>query len=132
MQSVREVFMFCDIHAHSRLRNIFIFGCNNNYNKKCKMQERVFPLMFHKQCEHFFYDNCRFDYPHNGEKDGTGRITVRKEFGIVNSFTLECSVCGPSRGSLKGYHFNIQILKSMGSDFCRTLHDLALDYKKVN
>ncbi len=72
------------------------------------MKERVFPLIYHKICESFNFDGCKFDI--DPKKSTTARIAVWKEFNILNSFTLECSVPGPSRGKYKGYHFTIPIL----------------------
>jgi hypothetical protein len=33
-----------------------------------------------------------------------------KEFGIINSYTLECSLCGPNIGSKKEFHFSKKTL----------------------
>ena len=46
-----------------------------------------------------------------------------KEFNLINSYTLEASFCGPSRGTYKGYHFNVTVLEIMGRVFCKTLAD---------
>lgn len=42
------VSMYCDMHAHSRRHNIFIYGCENKRNPEKKLTEQVFPLMLHK------------------------------------------------------------------------------------
>jgi len=39
--------MYCDLHAHSRKHNIFIYGCENRRTAD-RLQEQVFPLMLHK------------------------------------------------------------------------------------
>ena len=39
--------MYCDLHAHSRKHNIFIYGCENRRSVD-RLQEQVFPLMLHK------------------------------------------------------------------------------------
>jgi hypothetical protein len=39
--------MYCDLHAHSRKHNIFIYGCENRRSAD-RLQEQVFPLMLHK------------------------------------------------------------------------------------
>ena len=44
-----------------------------------------------------------------------------REFNLINSFTLEASFCGPTKGVHKGCHFNPTTLKEMGRDFCRSL-----------
>lgn len=44
-----------------------------------------------------------------------------KEFSLINSFTLECSFCGPTRGLYKDCHFTISMLLEIGTMFCQTL-----------
>jgi hypothetical protein len=46
-----------------------------------------------------------------------------KEFALINSFTLECSFCGPSRGEFSQSHFTYAHLIEMGRNFCLTLID---------
>ena len=46
----------------------------------------------------------------NKYKESTGRVVMFKEFGIVNSYTLECSMCGPSLGSKKDFHYSKKML----------------------
>jgi len=38
-------------------------------------------------------------------KESTGRVVMNREFGIVNSYTLEVSFCGPTQGYYKDTHF---------------------------
>lgn len=40
--------LYCDLHAHSRKHNIFIYGCENRRGGEKRLQEQVFPLMLHK------------------------------------------------------------------------------------
>ena len=54
-----------------------------------------------------------------------------KEFQLINSFTLETSFCGPTRGLYKDCHFTIPILRDMGKQFCITLRDYASNEQKV-
>lgn len=42
------VALYCDMHAHSRKHNIFIYGCENKRDPDKKLAEQVFPLMLHK------------------------------------------------------------------------------------
>lgn len=42
------VAMYCDLHAHSRRHNVFIYGCENRKNSDKRLYEQVFPLMLHK------------------------------------------------------------------------------------
>lgn len=54
-----------------------------------------------------------------------------KEFNLINSFTLECSFCGPTSGVYKDCHFTITLLKDLGKHFCRTLVDYSCKEQKV-
>lgn len=40
--------MYCDLHAHSRKHNVFIYGCENKRFADKRLHEQVFPLMLHK------------------------------------------------------------------------------------
>lgn len=105
----RKIFMYCDFHSHSRAKNIFIYGCSNNYSREDIMKERIFPMLMHQNCDSFNFDNCKFDV--HPSKESTGRVCIRKQFNIINSYTLECGVSGPTRGKYSSYHFNIQLYK---------------------
>lgn len=59
-----------------------------------------------------------------------------REFNIVNSYTLECSLCGPSYGARKDYHYSRKMLlvscfslnnafQDMGKQFCIALVDMT-------
>jgi hypothetical protein len=54
-----------------------------------------------------------------------------REFNLINSFTLECSFCGPTNGIYKDCHFTIPMLKDLGKQFCLTLIDYASSEAKV-
>ena len=54
-----------------------------------------------------------------------------KEFNLINSFTLECSFCGPTSGLYKDCHFTISLMKDMGRVFCLSLMDYASKEYKV-
>ena len=36
---------------------------------------------------------------------------MHREFGIVNSYTLEASFCGPTQGTYKDSHFTQKLLR---------------------
>ncbi|XP_034487906.1 cytosolic carboxypeptidase Nna1 isoform X3 [Drosophila innubila] len=115
------VAMYCDMHAHSRKHNIFIYGCENKRNPEKRLTEQVFPLMLHKNsADRFSFESCKFKIQRS--KEGTGRIVVWM-LGITNSYTIEASFGGSSLGSRKGTHFNTLDYEHMGRAFCETLLD---------
>lgn len=93
------------------------------------MTERILPLIFHKQCDSFNFDNCSFEVPK--DKDSCARIAVRREFEILYSYTLECSYAGSMRGKNRNNHFSILHLKKLGGDFLSAIFTLTGEQKTV-
>lgn len=118
---VGGVAMYCDMHAHSRKHNIFIYGCENKRTPDKKLSEQVFPLMLHKNCaDKFSFESCKFRVQRS--KEGTGRIVVWM-LGVTNSYTMEASFGGSTMGSRNGSHFSTADYELMGRAFCETLLD---------
>ncbi|XP_014240982.1 cytosolic carboxypeptidase Nna1 isoform X2 [Cimex lectularius] len=115
------VAMYCDLHAHSRKHNVFIYGCENKRIAEKRLQEQVFPLMLHKNtADKFSFENCKFRI--NKDKEGTGRVVIWM-MGVDNSYTLEASFAGSTLGSRHHTHFSTIDYEMMGKSFCETLLD---------
>ena len=93
----RELALYCDLHGHSRRKNIFMYG--NNIKEK-PHATRVFPYIMSKLCYFFSFEQSRFSM--SKFKDSTARIAMFRELGIVNIFTMEASFCGAERTSDSG------------------------------
>lgn len=115
----RDIAFYCDFHGHSRARNAFMYGCQNPLTKDKRFRERVFPQLFGNRCEEFSYEGSAFNV--YKAKESTARVVMWKEHALINSFTLECSFFGPTKGPLKDMHFNISTLLDLGRHFCETL-----------
>lgn len=120
----RHVVVFCDLHGHSRKKNIFMYG--NGLKSDTKFKERIFPYMLEKQAEVFSYKDCAFSVQR--AKEGTGRVVGWKELGIQNSYTLEASFCGSDFGKYADLHFNTSMLLEIGYHFCETI----IEYVKID
>jgi hypothetical protein len=107
----RDVFFYCDFHGHSRAKNLFMYGCNNTIKDR-KLKERVFPFLFSQNSDFFSYDNCSFAI--QKAKESTARVVMHKELSLINSYTCECSFCGPDRGLYKDCHFTLTMYLEMG------------------
>lgn len=116
----RDIFFYCDFHGHSTKRNVFMYG-NNQTKAADKLKERVFPQIYAENNENFSYEDCCFEVQKS--REATARVVMWREFNLINSFTLEASFCGPSKGQFKGNHFNPTVLEIMGRVFCKTLAD---------
>jgi hypothetical protein len=105
----REIVMYCDLHGHSRRKNIFMYG---NNIKEAPHSTRVFPYILSKLCDYFNFEQCRFSL--SRAKEGTSRIAMYRELNIPNIFTMEASFCGADKGELKNQHFTQEALMMMG------------------
>lgn len=106
----------CDLHGHSRRKNIFMYG--NNLKDK-PHETRVFPYIMSKLCDFFSFEQSRFSM--NRSKDGTARIAMFKELNIPNIFTMEASFCGADRGEYKDCHFSTDYLMEAGAKLMESL-----------
>ena len=110
----RNVYLYLDLHGHSKLKNSFLYGCDftlkqdkltkfassqlsrEEINQR-RIYARVFPRLL---CEisnaskggYFSYRDSSFVMDHS--KFGTGRIVCWSEMGIPASYTIEASFCG--------------------------------------
>lgn len=53
----RDIVFYCDLHGHSRRKNIFMYG---NNNQEMPHQTRVFPYLLSKICDYFSFEQSRF------------------------------------------------------------------------
>ncbi|XP_060684991.1 cytosolic carboxypeptidase 3-like [Hemiscyllium ocellatum] len=118
----RTVFLYCDLHGHSRKQNIFMYGCQSRRRTVSSYaKQRVFPFMLSKNCcNKFCFQSCKFHVKR--AKEGTGRVVVWR-MGVTNSYTLEATFCGSTLGNSGDVHFNVNDLESVGFEFCDTLLD---------
>lgn len=117
----RECALYCDLHGHSRRKNIFMYG--NNLKDK-PHATRVFPYIMSKLCDFFSFEQSRFSM--SKYKEQTARLSMFKEMGIPNIFTMEASFCGADKGKYKGQHFSTEYLMLAGR---RLLETLIVYYK---
>jgi len=64
-------------------------------------------------------------------KESCGRIVMWREFNLINSYTIEASFAGPTRGSHANHHFNCEIFEMMGRVFCKTMYDMTDNRERV-
>ena len=92
----REISLYCDLHGHSRRKNIFMYGNTSLENPE---ETRVFPYILSKLCDFFSFELSRFSM--HKSKDATARIAMWKEIKIPTIYTMEASFCGPDKGQFK-------------------------------
>ena len=72
----RECILFCDLHGHSRRKNVFMYG-NTNSLSEYPEESRIFPFIMAKVCPYFSFPHCRFSVQKS--KESTARITMWRD-----------------------------------------------------
>ena len=93
-QIEQGVVLYTDVHGHSRMKNMFMYGCTSTESAHHRTNAiiRGFPLLFGQACKFADYGNCKF--ANEKGKEATARMVVFKEMGILNTYTLEASFYG--------------------------------------
>ncbi|CAF3661224.1 unnamed protein product, partial [Adineta steineri] len=89
---------YLDLHGHASKKGCFIYG-NHLPDDEQHTDNILFPKLISLNSPHFEYDNCNFtiknmymkDRREGLSKEGSGRVALNKHFGILHSYTLECS-----------------------------------------
>jgi hypothetical protein len=119
-RSARGVAFYCDMHGHSRKKNIFMYGCDTK--RKPNPAARAFAKLFSLQQtakKYISFPDCSFKV--SKDKETTARVVVANELKITWSFTLEASFCGANYGELQNMHFNTKHLREAGASLCESL-----------
>ena len=124
--------LFCDFHGHTRKRNVFMYGCVSPQNEinqhKNNNLIRVIPYLLDQKNSLFSFADCKF--ANERDKESTGRLVMFKEFGILNSYTIESTFYSqyhPKIGQKKRVNVDDdqqvkdEDLYQIGHDFCETL-----------
>ncbi len=119
-QEDRDIFLFIDLHGHSRKKNIFMYGCSDKHQSPSKrILSRVFPRLLWRVSQCFSYQDCNFGLQKS--KESTARIVMFRQFEIINSFTMEASFCGSDFGKHASKQFTTKHLEQMGHFLCEAL-----------
>ncbi|XP_076336256.1 cytosolic carboxypeptidase 1-like isoform X2 [Tachypleus tridentatus] len=129
--------LYCDYHGHSRRKNVFLYGCSPSQSWwSCDREKpdshcyESLPVLLHHMAPAFNLENCNFAVERN--REGTGRVTVWRQFGVAMSYTMECTYGGCDQGIYAGYHLNVNHLEEMGIKFCQALGKLWTGISKAS
>lgn len=127
----RQIWIFCDLHGHSKKRNSFFYGCNTAANGGFLSWTivRLLPRIFAKLTHMFNYKDCRFRV--EPYKIGTARVVAWKQFQITHSFTLENSFYGYDIGEDETRVFSAQDYKDVGVKFSMAIYEMHSVWKDI-
>ena len=110
----RPLVVYIDFHGHSNQHGTFAFGCPNPTDLGLKDAEKTLPRLCAFLSDEFSWENCVFSFPK--ERKNAGRIVIRKEMGVVQSFTIEASFGAVKAGKYAGLLYDETLWKKVGAD----------------
>lgn len=95
---LENISFYIDLHAHCNKRGYFLFG-NNLTDINDQIENVMFPKILSLNSPHFDFQACGFSAKNmiskskrDGlSKDGTGRVALYQETGLVHCYTVECN-----------------------------------------
>ncbi|CAH8648481.1 unnamed protein product [Schistosoma rodhaini] len=122
----RSPYIFIDFHGHSRMKNIFLYGCSSieswlhpdihnpaycGINQSEDHSYRLLADILDQLSPYFSKQSCL--YVVSKAKETTARIAVWRQFNVLRSYTIEASYCGIRR---KWRRNQVQEKEQQGND----------------
>lgn len=86
LNRTNKVRVIIDMHGHSRNKNVFFYGCQDNMLQPEAVSTREFPFIMSKIHEAFKFENCCFAMQKS--KEGTQRIAMNHYLKLPYVYTL--------------------------------------------
>lgn len=117
--------LLSDLHKESSSEHL-----NENEPNHLTHIEKIYPRMVAYLSDAFSWGNCVFSIPK--ERKAASRIVMRKEFNIIQSFTVESSFGGIINGPRAGYLYDEIIWKELGAKCGEGLFHLLTESSLYN
>jgi len=127
-----EISGYIDLHGHSAKKCVFAYGPYYPIHMDHYVRVRILPKLLSGQTQMFRYSACRFK--RENSKLNAARLVISKEFGVVNSLTLESSFYGFLNEERKVFEFCSKFYEKMGEHLMRALYQyerLATEEKLI-
>lgn len=112
------------MHAHSRKKNVFVFGPPVALHSDKYSLTRIIPKLLGEETEMFRYHSCRF--LNEKSKETAARIALFREFNIFNSLTLEASFHGYFDCDKVTHEFTTESYEQMGASLVNSLYEYVM------
>lgn len=103
------VAMYCDMHAHSRQNNVFIYGCENRRGFDRHLHEQVFPLMLHKNAADKVCHESIYHYFISSIFDSALLIdsSIWNSFSVNKYRIIVCNFCFSFHSKTVNFEYNV-------------------------
>jgi hypothetical protein len=94
--TLHNIRYYFDLHAHMSKKSSFLFG---NFLGERQAENQVFAKLIEINSQYFDFNDCDFSEKSMSAKDpkdihskeASGRVTLYSTFGVIHSYTIECS-----------------------------------------
>lgn len=122
--SVDNLLYYIDMHGHSRRKNAFMFGPQVPVHSDKYLKMRVVPKLIAEETDMFRYHSCSFI--NEKAKETAARITLYKQLGIWNCFTLEASFHGYYTKERDNFEFTVDRYEKLGEKLVSSLFEYCM------
>ena len=122
-----KIELFCDIHGHTRKKNVFMYGCSQKHSDylihRKNLLAKIIPVLMSNRNKFFSFKDSHFRM--EKDKESTARIVLYKLLDIPHIYTMEASFFGPNYPEAFGnnycgdMHMAEENLESLGESLCR-------------
>ena len=120
-KKTQKILAYFDFHAHSRKKNVFIYGPHYPLHSKHYYTMRTIPKLLSERTEIFRYYSSKFR--NEPCKRNTARLVIWKDIKLPFSFTLETSCHGYLNSERNTIVLEEKLLKSMGQSLAETIQE---------
>jgi len=117
----KDVLGYLDLHGHSKKKCVFIYGPYYPLHSNNYLAVRVFAKLLEEATEMFRYKACKFK--EEQDKMSAARLVLSKEFGIMNSFTIEASFYAFINKERQLIEFDSELYELMGQKIGETIFE---------
>lgn len=119
-----NLLFYVDMHAHSRRKNVFMFGPQVPVHSEKYLKMRVIPKLCAEETDMFRYHSCSFI--NEKAKEAAARISLYRQLGIWNCFTLEASFHGYYTRDRENFEFTPDGYEKMGERLVYALYEYCM------
>ncbi len=113
-----DIFGYVDMHGHSKKKCVFVHGPYYPLHSERYLRVRILAKLLAERTQMFRYQACK--YRKEPDKLTAARFVISREFGVMNSLTLESSFYGFIDRARKTVEFCASFYESMGEHFARS------------
>ena len=126
----QQVFMFIDIHGHSKKKGSFMYGPYFPLHTNTYENIRLLPKLISEKSPIFRFYSCRFKSEKHLRQ--SARLVMSQELGINYTYTMENSLFGYIDSERQTHSFKTEDFKELAKILVKSIHKFSNSINKKN